>query len=291
MDPSERLDVESQVLDIQLFHLGDTSVTVATFLLFVFILFATVVASRILQRALAQGLRLRGIDHRGALATSQRILHYVVLTVGVAVALETVGVDLGALFAAAAIFAIAISFAMQNIAQNFVSGVILLVERSIKPGDVLQVEDRVVKVERMGIRATVAQTLDNEEVIIPNASLVQSVVTNYTLEDSVYRLRTTVSVPYRSDPTFVRKTLEEAAAAMEWRLRTHEPLVLLLEFGPSALLFEVSVWMDNPWTARRTRSQLNEAIWEALRRAGVEIAAPRVDVRMDRVPGQGSETS
>jgi len=100
---------------------------------------------------------------------------------------------------------------MQNIMQNFVSGVILLTERTIKPGDVLQVDQRFVRVQNMGIRATIARTLDEEEIIIPNCAIVQANVTNYTLKDSLYRLRCTVGVVYSADMRAVREVLEKTA--------------------------------------------------------------------------------
>ena len=118
---------------------------------------------------------------------------------------------LEALFAAGAVFAIGLGFAMQNIVQNFVSGVILLAERTIKPGDVLQVDGRFVKVRHMGIRSTICRTLDEEEIIVPNATIVQSTVTNYTLQDSLFRLRCTVGVVYGSDMVLVKNTLQRAA--------------------------------------------------------------------------------
>lgn len=241
----------------------------------------TVIVSRLLQRGLEQGLRVRGVTTEGALATTKRLLHYVVMAVGVAVALDTIGINLGALFAAGAIFAIGISFAMQNIAQNFVSGLILLAERSIKPGDILEVEGRIVTVKKMGIRSTIGQTLDNEEIIVPNSTLVQSSVTDYTLADSIYRLRTTVGVIYGSDMALVKQTLEEAVGKMQWRFEGRDPVILMTEFGDSSVNFEASVWMADPWKLRQARSELNEAIWWALKEAGITVAFPQLDLHLD----------
>lgn len=275
------LKFEGGFFDIPLFTIADTPITVATLAVFGLILVLTWVMSLVLRRGLERVLGARGITEEGTVGPVTRLLHYLVVAVGVGVALETIGVNLSTLFAAGAIFAIGIGFAMQNIAQNFVSGVILLIERTIKPGDVLLVEGRVVRVRKMGIRATIAQTLDNEEVIVPNSAMVQSTVTNYTLQDSIYRLRATVGVTYGSDMALVKRTLEETAAKMSWRQPDKDPLVLLREFGDSSVNFEVSVWMDNPWRALRTRSQLNEAIWWALQEKGITIAFPQVDVHFD----------
>lgn len=269
-------------LDETFFTIGGTRFTLGGLLLLVLIAAATLAASWILQRLVARASRLIGVTREGPVAVAQRLAHYVVMAVGLAVGLDTVGINLGALFAAGAIFAIGLGFAMQNIAQNFVSGVILLLEQSIKPGDVLEVDDRFVKVRQMGIRATIARTLDDEEIIIPNATIVQSTVKNYTLQDSIYRLRASVGVVYGSDMAVVKETLAAVGASMPWRNQTKDPLVLLVEFGDSAVVFEVSVWIDDPWVLRRVRSDLNEAIWWAFKEKGIVIAFPQLDVHLDR---------
>jgi small-conductance mechanosensitive channel len=203
------------------------------------------------------------------------------MAVGLGIGVHALGINLTALFAAGAVFAIGLGFAMQNIAQNFVSGLILLVERAIKPGDVLEVDGRLVRVVRMGIRATVSRTLDDEDLIIPNSTLVQSTVKNYTLRDPHYRVRSAVGVVYGSDMALVRRTLEEAARNFPGRDPGTEPRILLLGFGTSSVDFEVSIWTTNPWRMRTVRSELNETIWWAFKSAGVTIAFPQLDVHFD----------
>jgi small-conductance mechanosensitive channel len=178
--------------------------------------------------------------------------------------------------------AVALGFAMQNILQNFVSGVILLAERSITESDVLEVDGRIVRVMRMGTRATVARTRDDEEIIIPNSLLVQSSVTNYTLGDSLYRIRAKVGVAYGSNMDQVRDVLMEAGRSVPDRVQEKDPIVLLLEFGNSSVDFEVSIWAEDPWLARVTRSHLNFSIWNHLKAAGITIAFPQLDVHFDK---------
>jgi len=278
---AETMEMLRRILNTELISIANTSVTLSTLIFFLAIIVATLVFSRLLQRALRRALSLRGIRDEGTVGVAERLAHYCVLALGIGVGLQTIGINLAALFAAGAVFAIGLGFAMQNIAQNFVSGVILLLERSIKPGDVLRVEDRFVRVQRMGIRATIARTLDDEEIIIPNANIVQSTVVNYTLRDSFYRVRCPVGVVYGSDMVLVRQTLERVAAEMPWRHLEKEPVVLLTEFADSAVVYEVSVWIDDPWSVRRLKSQLNEAIWWAFKDAGVTIAFPQLDVHFD----------
>ena len=278
----ERIGLDGDLLDVRLFEISGTPVTLATLVTFALIVLATLAISWVLQRAMVRGLALRRIRDEGSVGVARRLAHYAVMAIGLGIGFQTVGLDLSALFAAGAVFAIGLGFAMQNIAQNFVSGLILLLERSIKPGDVLEIEGRFVRVARMGIRATIAKTLDDEEIIIPNSIIVHSSVKNYTLRDSYYRLRTTVGVTYASDLRAVRAALEGAAREATWRATEKDPVILLTEFGSSSVNYDVSVWIENPWRMARHRSELNEAIWWALREAGVTIAFPQVDVHFDR---------
>ncbi|TVP47967.1 MAG: hypothetical protein EA350_03895, partial [Gemmatimonadales bacterium] len=238
--------------------------------------------SNLLQRTLDRTFRARGVTDMGTMQITKRLLHYSVMAIGLSIAITQLGLNLNALFAAGAIFAVGIGFAMQNIAQNFVSGLILLIERAIKPGDILEVEGRVVRVLKMGIRTTIARTRDDEEIIIPNATLVQSTVTNYTLDDPIFRVRADVGVHYGSDMRRVREALLAASEQMAWRLADRAPVILLRDFGASSVDWQVSLWCDNAWQAPRVQSELREAIWWALKDAEIEISYPQMDVHFDR---------
>lgn len=267
--------------DVALFEISGTPVTVATLITAGVVVVGAGIASWLVRRALRRLLRGREMADDGTIAAFLRLLHYSILAIGLCVALHTAGINLSALFAAGAIFAVAVGFAMQSIGENFVSGVILLLERSIKPEDVLEVEGQVVQVRKMGMRATVARTLDDEDLVIPNSKLVQSTVKNYTLRDRLYRLRTSVGVAYNSDLRQVRATLERVAADLSWRHPSKDPRILLSEFGDSAVLYDISVWIDDPWQHRQLRSKLNESVWYGLLDQGIVIAFPQLDLHLD----------
>jgi small-conductance mechanosensitive channel len=281
MDWEYLLEGWAPAFDYPLFRLGDSTVTVATVLAVLLIGGATLVIARSIEGWLNRAARRRHVEKVGSIAVTGRLVHYTILLIGFGIALHTLGIDLTALFAAGAIFGVIVGFAMQNIASNFVSGVILLIERSIKPGDIIEVDGRIVKIKELGIRSTVARTLNEEDLIVPNSVLVQSTVKNYTLKDSLYRIDAPVGVTYGSDMDLVRQTLESVAEAVTWRSRQMEPVVLMKDFGTSSVDFRVSVWIENPWHMRRLRSDLNEAIWKALKQAGITIAFPQLDVHFD----------
>lgn len=280
------LDTEVPVLSALA---SETTIDVGNLIGFALVIVGTFAVSRVAQALLAKAMHRRGMKDVGTVGTAQRLVHYVLILLGFGVAIETLGFDLTALFAAGAVVAVGFGFAMQNILQNFVSGFILLIERSVKPGDTIEIDGRIVKVEAMGIRATIVRNWDDEEIIIPNGTLVQSNVKNYTLRDDLHRLRCKVGVAYSSDVEQVREVLLDAARGVEFRNPAKDPVCLLMEFGDSSVNFDVSVWTNDPWVSRVNRSHLNFAVWHALKAAGITIAFPQMDVHLDVVAMPDSE--
>ena len=268
-------------LSIPLYTIGETEGTIGSTIVVVLIMLATWWLSRLLRRAILHAFERRGAIDPDEVLPYARMVQIAVLLTGFTVAFNTMGFELTAVFAAGGLFAVAIGFAMKNIAENFVSGLIMRAERSIKRGDILEVENQVVTVKDVGIRYTLALNRDDEDILIPNSILVQTLVTNRTFRDKLFRLRTTVGVTYSSDMKLVRETLERVATELEWRSSEVEPVVLMRTFGSSSVDWEVSVWIEDAWRIGRQLSQLNEAIWWGLKEAGIVIAFPQVDVHFD----------
>lgn len=265
-----------------LFSIGSRPVTAWTLTTVLAILLLTFLLVWGTRRAVRRAAARAGLDPRHADGFG-KLLAYTIGVAGCAVALQTAGVELTALFTAGAVFAVGLGFAVQNIVQNFVSGLILLVERSIRPGDVLEVEKRLVRVEEIGIRTTFVRTLDDEALIVPNSTLVQSTVKSYTMQDTHFRLRILVGVSYGADMRRVRSVLESVGRSLDWRLKDKDPVVLLCDFGSSSVDWELSVWTDEPWSQRVHGSLTREAIWNAFADAGITIAFPQLDVHFDPV--------
>ncbi len=264
-----------------LFKIAGTEVTLFSILVFFLIIVVAYAVSSLLQRALKRALTHKFASQEGTLAAMLRLVHYTIVVVGLGIALQTVGISLSTLFAAGAIFAIAIGFAMQNVAQNFVSGIILLAERTIKPGDIIEVEGLVVKVVDMGIRTTVVRTWRDEDLIMPNSIFSQSIVKNYTLRDNEFRLGVEVGVTYDSDMKKVMAVLERTAREIPWKSKGTEPRVLLQDFGDSAVVFGVYLNVDDPWKQRVYMSEMRKAIWFALKEENIVIAFNQMDVHFD----------
>lgn len=285
------IDVRALASEV-LFNVGEKGVSLLTLVSMLATFVAMLAVSWLLRAGLRRALRRGKIEAAGGdLGVADRLIHYGFILTGLGLSLHLGGIKLGAVFTAGAVFAVGFGFAMQNIAQNFVSGVILLIERTIKPGDVLEIGGQIVKVMKMSIRATIVRTLDDEDIIVPNSTLVQSNVKNYTLEDNLYRVKVVVGVAYDSDLRQVRDVLEKTTADIPWRDRKYPPRVLLVDFGSSAVEYETSAWMHEPFNYRLASSELREAIWVAFKRAGIIIAFPQVDVHLPQVVTAGLAAS
>ncbi len=270
-----------ELLKRELFEISGVAITPSTLLVTAALISITMVLARLLESAVIRLFKKQGAEDEGSINVAGRLVNYLVLVVGFAVSLHTLGLNLSALFAAGAVFAVGLGFGLQNVVQNFVSGLILLGERVIRVGDVIEVEGEMIKIEHLGMRSAVARTLDDESVILPNAVIVQGSVKNLTMRDRNYRIRVPVGVAYESDLDHVFSVLEEIGASCSSEA-PRDPAVLLIGFGSSSIDFELSIWITEPWEAKRRQSRLALAMWRGLKEAGITIAFPQLDLHLDR---------
>lgn len=274
-----RLDLIRTRFDEPLFVLGGTAVTVASVVSFVVFVLAAYAASWLLRRSLHRVYRRRGVDE-GVQHALDRLLHYGVVAVGAFVALENLGVSVTALAGLGAVLAVGIGFGLQNIAQNFVSGLILLLERPVKKGDFVEVGDVRGTVRDIRARATVVTTLDNVDIIVPNGQFITEPVTNETYGDRRVRVPIKVGVAYGSDTARVRDVLLRVARDSPEVLDDPPPQVFFKEFGESSLDFELLAWLGDPRLENPATSELRFAIDRAFRAEGIEIPFPQRDVHV-----------
>ena len=217
-----------------------------------------------------------GIQHAVATFTQ-----YMVLAFGFLVGLPTVGINLSALSFLAGAVGVGVGFGLQNITNNFISGIIILFERPIKIGDRIEVGDVNGDVVHIAARSTTVRTNDNIAIIIPNSSFISSNVINWSHGDSKVRFRVPVQVAYDSDVRLVERLLLEVARDNENVLEDPPPRVIFKEFGESALKFELRVWSSRLLHRRGVLiSQLNFAIFEKFREQGVQIPYPQRDLHL-----------
>ncbi len=240
-----------------------------------------------------------GLDRALQYAISQ-IVSNVVLIVGIIIVLENTGIHLGALAVFAGAVGVGVGFGLQNIASNFISGLVILAERPITIGDRVEVAGITGQVQQIRARSTVILTNDNIAMIVPNTKFIDSPVTNWTYGDPRVRFRVPVGVAYGSDVNKVREALITAAREHPATLNEPAPNVYLEKFSESSIDFELVVWSSEmSYRPRRFKSDLNFLIDKHLRAAGIEIPIPQRDLHIrggvikvqnvaaqDRDPGQ-----
>jgi len=215
-----------------------------------------------------------------------RLLHYIIILVGIFAAMGSIGIDFTSFALIAGALSVGIGFGLQAIVNNFVSGLILLFEGTLRVGDYIQLDSGLSGVVReINTRATIVTTNDSVDVVVPNSELVTTKLTNWTLRESMGRIRVPFSVAYGSDKELVKKVALEAVSDVEFAL-THmpdrEPQVRLVNFGDSALEFQTLLWLSRPGIRRpnRSRGMYLWALETRLREAGIEIPFPQRDVHV-----------
>jgi small-conductance mechanosensitive channel len=267
--------------------LGRTEISALSVAEFLVVVVAVVVAARLVGQLVGSRLFARTAMDPGLQYATGRITYYVLLVIGVMIALHTVGIEMGTLVVVFGALGLGIGFGLQNVVTNFAGGLILLIERPISIGDRIEVGGMGGRVERIGTRSTTILTNDNIAMIVPNAEFVSERIINWSHGDPRVRYRIRVGVAYGSDMDQVRQALLEAAASHPSVLPDPAPTVFFDEFGDSSLNMELAVWTrelaQNP---RRLRSELNFAVDGAFRRHGVTIPFPQRDLhfRSGRLP-------
>jgi len=208
------------------------------------------------------------------------LTRYVLVTVGVFLAMAAMGFDLTKVSLIAGALGVDIGFGLQGIVNNFISGLILLVERPISVGDTIQTPAVWGVVKRIGVRSSSVRTFQGAEVIVPNADLISRDVTNWTLSDRRRRLELDVGVAYGSDPEAVVQLLESAAADVSTVLKDPPVWAWFTGFGDSSLNFRLHAWVGEFDDGNATQSALRVAILKKLRSAGIEIPFPQRDIHV-----------
>ena len=260
---------------------GADTVTIGGILLLVFLFASVIIVERILQRLLIRRFLSKTRLQPSLQYGLSRIFGYTLIAIGFYVAFQAVGFDLSSLAIVAASVGVGVGFGLQNIINNFVSGIIILAERPISIGDRIEVAGVAGRVTKIQLRSTTVVTNDNITMIVPNADFISNTVTNWSHGDPKVRIRVPVGVAYGSDLKLLQRLLLEAAAEHPKALRDPSPVVLFNEFGDSSLNFELGVWTQEMTAAPiHFTSEMNFIIEQKLRENDIEIPFPQRDLHV-----------
>jgi small-conductance mechanosensitive channel len=231
--------------------------------------------SRLLRFVLETDLYPRVPLARGVPYAISSLLHYALLLGGFFLAISALGVDLTRFTILAGAFGVGLGFGLQNVVNNFVSGLIMLFERPMNVGDTVQIENLTGQVQRIGMRSSTLLTMEGAEVIVPNATLIAERLTNWTLSNRRRRVDVRIGVAYGTDPQRMLELLVAVARGHRAVLAYPPPLALFLAFGESSLDFELRVWTNEFEEWQVTRSEISLALLRALGEAGIEVPFPQ----------------
>jgi small-conductance mechanosensitive channel len=259
---------------------GNVSVTIGGILLFVVSVYLSFWLAKTIRSILAEDI-LPNIDlPRGVANSVSSLSYYAILLFGLLLALVAAGFEMSQLTLILGALSVGIGLGLQDVVKNFVSGLILMVERPVQPGDIAEVSGTIGRVRDIGMRSTTLTTFEGADVIVPNGMLLSEKMINWTLSSDQRRIDIAVGVGYGTDPKRALEVLLNAAASAEGVAAEPSPTVVFSGFGQSALEFSVRAWTDNYDDAIFVRSALAVNIHAALTEAGIAIPFPQRDLHI-----------
>jgi len=264
-------------------RMGELSVSLGGVLAFWLMIYASFLVSRFVRFALEEDLLSRASLPRGVPFAISTLARYAILLIGFAMAVLAAGFEMNRLALMLGALGVGIGIGLQDIVNNVVSGLILLFERPVQVGDIVDVGNNLGEVRRIGIRSSTVRSFEGAELVIPNSKLVSETFVNWTLSDRQRRIEIPVGVAYGSDPDRVLELLKGVVTARPEMLQQPAPSVLFQGFGGSSLDFLVRGWTPEPDMALVLRSQIVLDIHRALREAGIEIPFPQRDLHLRSV--------
>ena len=260
------------------FKIGTVSLTIGSLFLFFIIIWFTLWISRIAKIVVEGEVAPRVKMKRGVPGAISLVMRIAIISIGFLFAIAAAGFGMDKLTILIGALGVGIGFGLQNIFNNLVSGIILAFERPIQEGDIIEVGTLWGTVKEIGIRASTIFTFDGAEVIVPNGNLISNELINWTLTDRYRRVEVVVGVKYGTDPDKVLQLLRDVAESQEDILKEPAALALFTGFGDSSLDFKLLFWIARADNRFIVQSQVNVAVNEALKSAGIEIPFPQRDV-------------
>lgn len=277
----------ADTLDAIGFRLGERRFTLLVVIQIAVMLLALYAVVRLLNRVIGQSIRrAHGLDPAQQLL-AQKLAGIVIVAAAFFIGIDLVGIDLTALAVFGGALGLAVGFGLQKTVGNLFAGIILLMDRSIKPGDVIVVGDSFGQVSKIGVRAVSVITRDGKEHLIPNEDLMTREVENWSYSSRNVRIHIPVGVSYDSDIALAQRLMIEAAMESKRVLKVPKPNVWLRGYGDSSVDHEILVWIKDPEAGvGNVQSEILNRLWQLFKENGIEIPYPQRDIHVKEWPGK-----
>ena len=268
--------------------IGEISITPGNIVTFIVSVLVAVWLAKTIRHVLRDEIFRSLPVSRGAASSISSLTYYAILLLGLLVALAAAGFKVGQLTIVLGALGVGVGLGLQNVVNNFVSGLILMFERPLQPGDVIEVAGTTGRVREIGMRSTSLKTFDGADVVVPNGTLLSEKLVNWTLMDLNRRIEIELGVAYGSDPQQVLDLMMEVIRNTPGITDNPEPAVLFSGFGASSLDFSIRAWTRNYNEWINIRSDMNLRLHRALAEAGIEIPFPQQDLHLRSVSPEAS---
>lgn len=260
-----------EILDFKLFTMGKADISVSSLIFLVIFILALNFIIKLIRKLIYRSHKL----DESKKFTIFSLIKYVLYVVGFILGMNMIGINVSVLMGASAALLVGIGLGLQNIFSDFVSGIVLLLDSSIKVGDIIEVDNLVCKVKEINLRTTTVLTRDDKYVILPNTFLTKNNLFNWTHSNLNSRFDIQVGVAYSSDVQTVMNILNSVTAANPKVAKTPEPFVRFNDYADSALIFNVYFWSSDPFRVENLKSELRVKYFEAFREHDIEIPFPQ----------------
>jgi small-conductance mechanosensitive channel len=282
MNFNEILSTILEWINHPLFNIGKNYISLKSVFILLALFWGFIWLSKWLERFMHRTLLYKDIDP-GIKGSLERFSGYFVLLIGSLISLGSIGININSLTTLGGYLLVGISFGLQNITQNFMSGIIMLLERPIKKGDIVQVGNTSGRVLDIKARSTLILTRDDVVIIVPNSSFITEPVVNDSFSGDKLRLHINVGVSYESNVDAVTRVLMEVAGKNEKVLKSPPPTVILQEFADSSLNFSLRIWTNELWFSELLLSDLRYEIIREFRKQDISIPFPQRDLHIKTV--------
>lgn len=265
------------VLSQPLFQINNSKISLSSILISIFIVLVTIFISKRASKLVGRVLHGKQVDS-GVRDSMEKFSRYLIVAIGILFSMDNLGVSINSLAAVGAVLMVGIGFGLQNITQNFIAGIIILIERPVKVGDIIRVGSISGRVIDIRVRSSIIQTRDEVSIILPNSKLISEEVISDSYSGQRIRQHVKVGVAYGSDVEKVKSLLCQSADSHEKVLKDPAPKAIFENFGESSLDFDLRFWCTDIWGMEQTSSDIRCNIDALFRKNNVEIPFPQRDL-------------
>ncbi|MCP4131895.1 MAG: mechanosensitive ion channel [bacterium] len=262
------------------FHIGSSPISVMSISLLLIIISASIFISKYAANLLDKDVYPETSLELGVQNVINTFLKYFIVTIGLIIGLQVNGINLSVFATIGAALMVGIGFGLQNLASNFISGIVILLERPIKVGDYVEVEGIYGIIEHINARSTLIKTRENILMIVPNSKFISENVINWSHNDDNVLLKIPIGIAYESDPEQAKRVLLDIAKQSSYVMDTPSPNVLLNQFGNSSVDMVLEVWTSNMRLRHEVISDINFAVSRRFSEEGIRIPFPQLDIHM-----------